>query len=128
VRWRLLVWLAVAFALAAAAALGADVVVVGPDKAAALAGVIAGFCELGALVLGVVGWMGERRVAGDRSGSGVAYVGGKGREGPVADARVSEGMYVVDSRHARGVQVGDHNFQRNAFGRAAAGDEDGVEG
>ena len=44
------------------------------------------------------------------------------------EAGYRAGKYEVDLRGSQGVQVGDHNTQRNVFGyRPAAGDADGVD-
>jgi hypothetical protein len=103
---QLLIRLAVLIGVAAAAGLGADVAVAGTGKAAELAGVIAGFCELGAVLLGVVAWAGDRR-----PGAVPTEVAKK----PVQDSPASAAKYVVDARHARGVQAGDGAAQHNDF-------------
>jgi hypothetical protein len=108
----------VVLGLAGAVGLGADAVVAGVDRASGLAGVVAGFCELAAFVLGVTGWVARRRTAlssadgrgDDAAGSGSDEVGpGAGAE---AAARAK---YAVDVREARGLQIGDHNIQQNEF-------------
>lgn len=78
-KWRVLIWVAVGAGVVAAAGLAVDVAVAGMDRASGLAGVLVGFCELGALVLGVAAWAAERRAVG-------------GQEGPTAPRR----------RHGRG--------------------------
>jgi hypothetical protein len=52
-RWRLLTWLALAIGIMVATGLGIDVAVAGMTRASGLAVVIAGFCELCALMLAV---------------------------------------------------------------------------
>ena len=54
-------WFAAVLAAAAAIALAVDIAVEGVDNAAGMAGVLVGFCELGALVLAVAGWASEHR-------------------------------------------------------------------
>jgi hypothetical protein len=113
-RWRLLRWVAVIIATAAVAGLAIDVALAGTDKAAALAGVIAGFCELAALLLGVTAWVGERQAsarAQQAKGTPSAGRTSSGLKTPVADKRGQDGKYVVDARGATGVQVGENNTQ-----------------
>jgi RIP homotypic interaction motif len=137
VKWRVLTWVAVVVAVAAAADLVADLAVGGPGKASALAGVIAGFCELGALVLGVSAWAGQRRSASEqaseqrepatpheperaapeRDGAGAAPESAPGPDS-------ASGKYVVDARLAQGVQIGDGNTQRNDFRRHDSGTDE----
>ncbi len=119
-----LIGLAVAIAVAGAIAIGVEVAMAGIDKAAGLAGVIVGFCELAALVLGVAGFMASRR--GESRGEDERQRGGEAEAAataPVtpapcspAEGPASQGKYVVDIREASGVQVGDNNVQRNEFG------------
>jgi hypothetical protein len=114
VRWSVLTWLAVAIALAAAACLAVDIAVAGPGQAAGLAGVIAGFCELAALVLGVAAWAARRQATDNHSGRSASRVAEKDGE-TAPTAREGADKYVVDSRQARGIQVGDGNTQHNDF-------------
>lgn len=111
VRWRVLMWAAVVIAAVAAAGLGAMVAVAGVDKAAGLAGVIVGFCEVAALLVAVVGWAGDRRAAAtDRPGAAAAPAGTAVLPPPAGTAK-----YVVDASNAQGVQTGDGNTQHNDF-------------
>jgi hypothetical protein len=129
VKWRILLYLAVLIAAAAAAGLGVEVAVAGPGPAAGLAGVIAGFCELGALLLGVAGWAAQHR-AGDRRAAGARHQPDPDDSGLAAGNAAADavGKYVVDARHARGVQIGDRNVQRNEFGGSLpAAEVDGAE-
>lgn len=118
-KWRVLVWIAAATAVAAAAGLGVDVAVAGTDKAAGLAGIIVGFCELAAVVLAVVGLTGQRRTT--EAGSQVPRRDPGAKVGDPADsARAPQseiGKYRVDAHGAEGLQIGDNNTQRNIFGR-----------
>jgi hypothetical protein len=109
VRWRVLIWVAVLLGAAAAAGLGVDVAVAGLDKAAGLAGVIVGFCELGALVLGIAAWAAERRASTARlAPPDPSVLGMAGRTGgPVAGLEERASRYRVDARHAGQVQIGD---------------------
>jgi hypothetical protein len=122
-RSRVLVWVAVLVASGAAAGLALDVAVAGTSEATGLAGVIAGFCELAALVLGVTAWAGERRVAGAgrraEDGSSAAAADGCSRS-PAAGQR-EDGKYVVDARGAEGLQVGDGNSQHIVLRRSSPG-------
>jgi hypothetical protein len=127
--WRLVTVLAVVIAAAAGAGLGVDVVVAGTARASGLAGVIVGFCELVALVLGVASWAAHRREARERHASGLP----EASEVPVpvapesaADARPGNASpkYVVDARGAHGVQVGDHGIQHNEFGPGAGSSDE----
>ena len=120
---RLLVGLAVTIAVAGAIAIGVDAAVAGIDKAAGLAGVIVGFCELAALALGVAGFMADRREGrskGERPGVGEVAAAATSPSAPAsgapADGPAVQGKYVVDVRDASGVQIGDHNVQHNEFG------------
>ncbi len=121
---RVLIGLAVTIAVAGAIAIGVDVAVAGIDKAAGLAGVVVGLCELAALVLGVAGFMadrrGESRGETDRQVSGDAAAVAAAPRAPAsvsqADGPAVHGKYVVDVRDASGVQIGDNNVQRNEFG------------
>ncbi|MGW0197264.1 hypothetical protein [Nonomuraea sp. NPDC003201] len=100
-KWRVLMWTAVAAGAVVAAGLGAYVAVAGTDKAAGPAGVIAAFCELAALTLAVASWIRQRQAPGD------------GDPGP----RTSPGFgAVVHIQEGKGVQIGDHNEQTNNFG------------
>ncbi len=120
--WRVLTWLAIVIAAVAAVSLGVDAVVAGLGKAAGLAGVIAGFCELGALALAVTGWAGHRREAAERPAPEPAR--GPERTEPAQQAGQAgtppgggSGKYGVDARQAEGVQIGDGNTQHNDFRR-----------
>jgi len=113
-RWRLLRWVAVIFATAAAAGLAVEIAVAGTEQAAALAGVIVGFCELAALLLGVTAWVGERQTSAKaQQAKGTPSAGNisSGSKTPVADKRGQDGKYVVDARGATGLQVGENNTQ-----------------
>src|SRR2546421_6826117 len=113
-RWRLLRWVAVVIAAAAAAGSAVDVAVPGTDQAAALAGVIVGFCELAALLLGVTAWVGERQASAmAKQAKGMSYAGSTSSslKTPAADKRSPDGKYVVDARGAIGLQVGENNTQ-----------------
>jgi hypothetical protein len=123
-RWRFLIWLAALIAVAAAAGLVADVAVAGIGAAATLAGVIAGFCELVAVVLGVSAWTAERRSSGtgrraENAGSGASARSAS--ETLVPATHGDDGKYVVDARGADGLQIGDGNTQHIIFGRATPG-------
>jgi type VI protein secretion system component VasK len=123
-RWRVLVWGAVVIAAAAAAGLALDVTVVGTGKAAALAGVIAGFCELAALVLGVFAWAGQRRAAAaSREEKETSPVAAARDDSGGADATQAgvDTKYVVDARRAAGVQVGEGNTQHVVSRRPSPG-------
>jgi hypothetical protein len=117
VNWHVLTRLAVAIAAAAAIGLGIDVAVAGTTQAAGLAGVIVGFCELGALVLGVGSWAARRQEAGDQRDSHPPEV--PERAGQEADGIVPpvspSAKYIVDTRQAQAVQIGDHSTQHNDF-------------
>jgi hypothetical protein len=120
---RVLLWVAVLVASGAAAGLAIDVVIAGTSEAAGLAGVIAGFCELAALVLGVAAWAGERRAADARAVEAVkdvsSAVAAGGRSASPADGQRRDGKYVVDARGAEGLQVGDGNTQHVVFRRSS---------
>jgi hypothetical protein len=117
VKWRVVIRLAVVTGAVAAAGLAADVIAAGPAQAAGLAGVMTGFCELGALTLGMVGWSAGRRDSGRQVEPGPAEMPEDDRSAPAAGS--GAGKYAVDARQARGVQVGDHAAQHNHFGRSA---------
>jgi|SRR5450755_3855750 hypothetical protein len=114
---RVLVWAAVGLAAAAAAGLAVDVAFEGLEKAAGLAGVVVGFCELGALALAVIGWAAHRRASGDQSASKVTPA--QPTDGvecvPTTRAGTAESKYAVDIGEAQGVQIGDGNTQSNDF-------------
>lgn len=119
-------WSAVVLGATAVVGLGADVLIAGPDVAVGTAGVIVGFCEVGALVLGVVGWARDHQEAGHRPNHEDTRVAREEADRPVPPE--IPGKYVVDARHARGVQVGDGNTQHNDFRRPeTAGDPDEVD-
>lgn len=88
-----------------------------------LAGIIVGFCEPGALVLGAASWAGERRAGDARREPGGPGAPKKSRAGMVSGAGGSVRRYVVDARRALGVQAGDGNIQRNEFRRSAVSDD-----
>jgi TIR domain len=70
-------------------------------------------CEPGALVLGVAGWDGQRHAAVGTPVPDASVV-----SGAAAEANTPEGQaptYVVDARHAHGVQTGEGNIQHNDF-------------
>jgi hypothetical protein len=117
VKWRILIWLAVVTGVIAAAGLGADVVAAGPVQAERLAGVMTGFCELGALALGVAGWSARRRDTSCESEPGPLGMPEGDRIAPTAGSDAAK--YVVDAHRARGVQVGEHATQHNHFGCSA---------
>lgn len=60
-KWRVLVWAAGLIAAVTAVILGVVAVTAGLAAASGLAGVIAGFCELVAVALAVIGWSGRHR-------------------------------------------------------------------
>jgi hypothetical protein len=118
-------------AVAAAADLVADLAVGGPGKASALAGVIAGFCELGALVLGVSAWAAQRRAASGQAGDQREPAdppgpqrSAPGQNGADAVPQSAPGKYVVDARQAQAIQIGDGNTQRNDFRRHDSGTDE----
>jgi hypothetical protein len=123
VKWRALIWLAVAASAVAAAGLAADVIAAGLAQAAALAGVVTGFCELGALTLGIVGWSAGRQDTSHQGEPGPSETPEDDRSAPTAGS--AAGKYTVDARWARGVQVGDQATQHNHFRRSAAAAEPG---
>jgi len=96
--------------------------VAGLGQASGLAGVIAGFCELTAFLLGVAGWVGKRRAA---SASEDIPDAAATRTPPVKVSSTSNteteksAKYVVDARGARVLQIGDRNAQYNDFPRGA---------
>jgi hypothetical protein len=127
-RRRLLAGVAVVIGIMGAAGLGVDVAVVGVGRASGLAGVMAGFCELAALVLGVAGWACKRRAAvAGATGPGAATAGGKAPE--VIQGGTGEiggdAKYAVDARDVRGLQVGENNIQRNDFRYPPPGCDEG---
>lgn len=112
-RWRLLRWIAMIIATAAATGLAVDVAVAGTGQAAALAGVIVGFCELTALLLGITAWVGKRQASAKaQQVKGAVSTGNtaSGSETSVAK-RTQDGKYEVDARWATGLQVGENNTQ-----------------
>lgn len=119
VKWRFLTWTAVVIAAAGAVALISDAVVAGLGQASGLAGVIVGFCELAALVLGVAGWASRRREASACKGV-IPDVAATDAH-PVEAASIAntqagkDHKYVVDARGTAGLQVGDGNIQHNDF-------------
>lgn len=124
VKWRLLAVAAAVIGLVGAAGLGVDVAVAGVDRASASAGVIAGFCELTAFVLGMTGWVAKRRTALTGADSpGATAAGGRAADVNHEASGETEGSakYEVDARDTRGLQIGDHNIQRNDFRRASSG-------
>lgn len=117
-RWRVVTWTAVAIAAAAAIGLGVVAGLRGLDKAAGLAGVIVGFCELGALVLGVAAWSAERRGAGREPDPRSSRVCDEGQAppappGPPVPAAPRAGKYVISAETIEKSQVGDGNIQYN---------------
>jgi hypothetical protein len=121
VKWRVLIWCSIGISVAAAAVLVVVIVVSGMDEATVWAGVIVGFCELAALVLGTTAWASERQAAAvsreaDSAEPGAALHEGEGGGEP----RVGGGgKYTVDAREAEAVQIGDGNTQHNDFRRAS---------
>lgn len=114
----MLTWAAIAVGSAAVVGLAIDVIVAGTGKAAGMASVIAGFCELVAVVLAVAGWAGERRsvaTAQTLRNASVPHGGVRGEARPVAGYSGEAGKYQVDARQAEGVQVGDGNTQNVIF-------------
>lgn len=125
-KWRVLIWVAVGAGVVAAAGLAVDVAVAGMDRASGLAGVLVGFCELGALVLGVAAWAAERRAVGGQEGP-TAPAGGTGGTGEAGEAGGSGerpavrgedrgpegGRYVVNADKIDRAQFGDGNTQHN---------------
>jgi hypothetical protein len=130
VNWRAVTWLAVAVMVAAAVGLALDAGLAGVTQASGLAGVIVGFCELGALLLAVVSWTAERRRASAEPDPAPAAAvtpepaAATPEPAPpqtappqTATPEAAPAKYVVDLRDAHGVQVGDHNIQHNVYGR-----------
>lgn len=112
-RWRVLLWAALAIGATAAVVLGVDIVVAGRGAASGLAGIIAAFCELVAVVLLVTSWVGERRSAATRRAIRDGSVPEPGASAPVDEPVIGGATspggakYVVDARGATGVQIGD---------------------
>lgn len=104
-RWRLLVWTAVAIAVAAIIGLGIDVALEGISGAAELAGVIVAFCEVNVLLLAIVAFARERRAPVGQPEPGVQP------EASTAKGGLSTGKYRVDVRDSTGVIIGDGNKQ-----------------
>ena len=119
-RSSLLVRVAAVIAAAAAIGLAVDIAIAGTGRAAALASVIAGFCELGALVLGATAWAAGRRAsaAAQSEEAQPAVRTSSSPKSPIPDKRGQDGKYVVDARGAAGLQIGDGNVQRVAFRRS----------
>jgi hypothetical protein len=118
VKWRVLVWVAVLIATAAAVVLGVVAVEEGLTAASGLAGVIVAFCELAAVVLAVIGWVGKRRPVSDtrkdetRTRS-VPSAGPDDAHKHLADGR-GGGKYVVNlGDNAQGTVIGDGNILHN---------------
>jgi hypothetical protein len=129
-RGRVLVWIAVAIAVAGLAGLGAYLAIAGLDKASAVAGVVVAFAELTSLALGVYGVTRERRssaagqiVTGTSVGGNLAQVRAvKGSvrirhppAGPAADAppapapRASDsGILPHDGQSVTGSRIAGH--------------------
>lgn len=123
-RWRLLLWVAVVTATAVAAGLAVDVAVAGTGPAAALAGIIAGFCELAALLLGITAWVGGRQASAKiQQAKGTPSAGGSNSspKPAVANKRGQDGKYVVDARGATGLQIGESNTQHIVLRRPTPG-------
>jgi hypothetical protein len=122
-RWRAVTWAAVAIGVAAALALAVDAVVGGIDEAAGLAGVIVGFCEIGALLLGLAGWAAERRRAGPDStatdhdvAAADPPAAGEGRPAPASPAPppTADGpKFSITADRIEKSQFGDGNIQIN---------------
>lgn len=113
-------------AAVAAVGLGIDVAVAGTTQAAGLAGVIVGFCELGALVLGVVSRAAQRHEAKEQQASSLPDAPGTAPQEPERNAQPgnASGKYVVDARQAQGVQIGDHGIQRVEFRTSPGGSDE----
>lgn len=108
--------------MAAAVGLGVDIVVAGISRAAALAGVIVGFCEIGALLLALAAWVAERR---ERPARGLPPAHGPtGQEDAAAGPAVTSPKFVVDAGQAGVVQIGDHGIQ-HVHARSEPGRPDG---
>jgi hypothetical protein len=103
VKWRVLIWAALVIGAVAVVGLGVDIVVAGPDKAAVLAGIVVGFCEVVGAGFAVVSWAGERK--------STQPAVPKAPDAPGSQPTAGSGKYVVDARDATGVQVGDGNTQ-----------------
>lgn len=91
-------------------ALGADAGVAGMDKASGLAGVIVGFCELAALIMGVTAWASRRRTAGvdeDFDDSGKPPKTANAMEASKGRGHAGGPKYVVDLRGSQAASVGD---------------------
>jgi hypothetical protein len=115
-RWRVLVWTAVATASAGAIWLVVEIATGGVDKASGLAGVIVGFCELAALVLGVFAYAAERREPGrGADAEPTAPAATAPAAGPTKASEAGSAKYAVDARGAHGVQTGERNTQHNQF-------------
>lgn len=104
-RWRLLVWTAVAIAVMAVIGLGIDVALEGITRAAELAGVIVAFCEVGLLLLAVVSLARERRSVRAYPEPNIQPT-----ESAAEGGRQSR-KYKVDVRDSTGVMIGDQNKQ-----------------
>ncbi|MGA5821500.1 hypothetical protein ACPC54_26960 [Kitasatospora sp. NPDC094028] len=106
--WRAVTWSAVAVGALAAVALGVYALLAGADRASGLAGVIVGFCEIGALVLGVVGWAAERRAA-------PAATAPTAQTTPApAQPQAQNGKFAISAERIEKAQFGDGNTQHNA--------------
>lgn len=118
VKWRVLVWAAVLIAAAAAVVLGVVAVEEGLTAASGLAGVIAGFCELTAVALAVIGWVGKRRSVTDTRkeetrATSAPSAGPHDANQHLADGR-GGGKYVVNlGDNAQGTVIGDGNILHN---------------
>lgn len=111
----MLVWAAVLIAAAAAAMLGVVAVTAGLAAASGLAGLVVGFCELVAVTLAILGWVGERRSATEAAKEEPSIsLPSAGRPAPSRDPASghSSGKYAVtlgDSN--QGTMIGDGNVQ-----------------
>jgi len=131
-KWRALVWAAVLIAAAAAVMLGVVAVTAGLAAASGLAGVVAGFCELVAVALAVIGWAGERQSATGSERKETNASAPSIRQ-PAAGQGSASGhgcaKYAVTLRDsAQGVMIGDGNVQNidlSHFHRDGAGPEAG---
>ncbi|GAB2734688.1 hypothetical protein GCM10010442_65020 [Kitasatospora kifunensis] len=94
----------------AAVALGVYALLAGADKASGLAGVIVGFCEIGALVLGVVGWAAERRAAP----ASTAPTAPTAPAPAPAQPQAQNGKFAISAERIEKAQFGDGNTQHNA--------------
>lgn len=108
-------------AVVAAAGLGVDVAVAGIDKASGLAGVIAAFCELVAVVLAIAGRAGQRRSTATRArqAPSAPEPTGDGDTDRPKDGNGASAKYAVDASHAEGVQIGDGNTQYLDYRRSS---------